>query len=434
MNDDLHYGCMVFDDPCEHAAGWAAQEGEQATRRAGTANLATDTIWLTNLDYAATRIAGFSNHVRFQRADYLREPLWQIAARYGIKSGWNLATFGAAIFDRTMRLAMHILRMRHIPRFALKNGIREVIAGKDPLFPEEAHSAITEAISYNTNCERVYRTSRDEEDIRFFKIPYREHAITVLETPLPAGEMTKCTGALPRGNEEVRDWLESIGRPALIKITADNFDPQFNKLLNFGSSPATSQSNRRWVTNQELLCLATFAELKVIDAFISKDIFVYSYLLDILYKLPKSADMSVSAGLFFENLWTAASTSLPNKTAETHLMKSINAHTPFLRAMDRINCMAAAKRLEAAGLEIAGYATGSIRANCYGKNSKEIVAAAIEADLIPPACDLEKSEYPKEINMHEPTPLQMMQLMCGCGLIDRLLSTDKLIIEKILNG
>lgn len=430
----MNYGCMIFDDVHEHGSGWAAQAGEAATRRPGTAGLSTDTMWITNLDYNASKLAGLSNHVRFQRSDYLREPLSQLASRHAIETAWDMAAFAAHLFDRTMRLVHHVLRMQHPPRFALRNGIRDLIAGKDPLYNEEAHAAITEAISYNTNCERLNRVGQGEEDIRFFKLPYREHALTVLGTPLPSGELTRYEGKLPKGNSEVMSWLEELDRPSLTKITADNFDPDFNRLLNWGNNPATASSLRRWVTTQELLCLCEFADVKIHDAFIAQGTFIYTYLVDILKSIPKVADMSLSAGLLFENLWTAAATPASNRPMEAPGRKCINAHTPFLRAMDRINCLTAAKRLEHSGFEIAGYATGAIRANCYGKSEQDIVAAAIAADLVPPFCSLTKEEYPVEVDLQAPTPLQVMQLIYGRGQREQLTATDQMIVKKILSN
>lgn len=429
----ISFGCMIFDSTQEHGAGWGCCANQpEATRRRGTSDLATDTVWLTNLDYDTTARAGLSNHVRFRRSDYMREPLSQLARRHSLQNPHEIASFGAKVFERVVQISMHCLRMEHIPRFALRNGIRSLIAGNDPCYPYEVYNAISEAISYNTNCERLWRP--EEETIKYFKLPQRDHAMAILSTPLPAGEFTRWPGALPGTSDEVNEWMNEVAKPGLFKVTAKNFDETFNRLINYGDSPANERSQRRWVTNEELMLLSRFGEISVHDAFIASSICNLSALIDVLTKLPDAADMSLSAGLFAENLWAAAGTNLPNRTAETADTKSINAFTPYLRAMDRLICLQAARKIEEMGMEVVGYASGAIRVNCHDKSDHDMVVASIHAGCIPPACHLPLKDFPDGVDLQNPTPLQMMQIMYGCGLLPRILDTDGLITDRILNG
>lgn len=429
----ITFGCMIFDSTQEHGAGWAATaEQQEATRRRGTGDLASDTVWLTNLDYDTTARAGLANNVRFRRADYMREPLYQIARRHHIDNPHELAQFGAQVFDRVIRLAMHLLKMEYVPRFALRNGIRSIIFGQDPCFPLDVYNAISEAISYNTNCERPYRP--EEETIRYFKLPQRDHARTVLSTPLPAGNFARWEGTYPTSSSESIEWMRSLQKPGIFKITAKNFDDTFNRLINYGDSPASDRSQRRWVTNEELILIAGFSEVCVLDAFVAERTLLLNNLIRLLDNLPDAADMSLAVGLIAENIWAAAGTNNPNRTAETAETKSINPYTPFLRSMDRFLCLSAAQKIDAMGFEVVGYSTGAIRVNCHEKSDAEIVTAAIHTGCIPPSCNMDIKSITEIFNNSAPTPLSMMQTMYACGLTSKILSTDSMVTNKILTG
>jgi len=65
-------GCIFFDDHHMHQHGWAARAGQRAQYISGTHELASDTVWITDLAYNLIREAGFEGNVRFRRDEFLR--------------------------------------------------------------------------------------------------------------------------------------------------------------------------------------------------------------------------------------------------------------------------------------------------------------------------------------------------------------------------
>ena len=81
LDGKLKYGCLIWDDPCIHTTGWKAV-GEGAAGRVniqGTADLSSDTVYLTNMQYQMSKESGLSGNYRFKMDNYLREGIIQLA-------------------------------------------------------------------------------------------------------------------------------------------------------------------------------------------------------------------------------------------------------------------------------------------------------------------------------------------------------------------
>lgn len=430
MRDDdgeLKYGCAIFDDPCLHQTGWRACGEEAAARMSfeGTGTLASDTVWLTNLPYDVSAQSGLLQNYRFQKSDYLREDITRLAARHGVAGGRETAEFGAKLFSRVLRLASCILRFPsdYVPRYGLKYGIRENLLARDPVYERTVARIIEEAVSYNCNCERA-SFGRGETKTVYFKAPPREHCLNILSIPLPRGEFAERKD-VPRAKDRkaVVEWVRGLP-PGFFRVTASRFDEGFNRLINFGVSPLASR--RQWLSTPEVLWIASFADVVVHQALVAEDRFVPDEILALVKKLPEITDLSLSMGIFYENLWTGAATRLPAQCRKPD-QASVNPFTPFLRAMDRILLFQKAHALALAGLDVTGYATGVIRVGITeDEDASTLYTAAKNGGLIPPFLELDPDMLPPPA-----APLEHAQWHYACSRLESLLQLDLKITEKI---
>jgi hypothetical protein len=415
---ELRYGCLVFDDPCAHNSGWKAVEEGKGSRVTldGTSELSTDIVWITNMGYTISRESGLDGNYRFLTRDYLREDLEKMAQRHGIdkQDQRAVAEFGAKILSRTLRVSQKLLDADSsedfLPKFALKRGFREIIGlGRDPFYTTEMAKRIEEAISFNTNCEREQYIPAGEDIIGYFRIPAREHCLAVMDVPLPFGDFREIPRqALPdpkASREDVQKWLVQVAgnRPGLFKITCRNFETRFNGLINYGNygeaATGLNSYKRQWVSSPELAFLTAFSEITVHQAFVTDSIYQLNQQMKLVRQLSPVTDMSVTMGVFFENLWTGICTRSSSRgTAPSPDKVPINVFTPFLRAMDRIRLFDKALEFSEAGFDVAGYASGTLRVSIRDHDPARVYDTCVKTRMIPPflGCDEKKLPPPNQ--------------------------------------
>lgn len=432
MSDgDMKLGCVIFDDPRLHQTGWKA-DGENIANRInfqGTGSLPSDTIWLTNLNYEVSAQSGLLSNYRFQKSDYLREDLSRMAERHAISDSRETAEYGAKIFTRTLRAMQSLLgcEPNYIPKYYLKTGFREHLWGKDPCLPKDIAKIIEEAISYNCNCERNAFTPRNEDITGYFKVPPREHCLNVLQVSLPVGEIFELPKKSLPGKEtprqDVLDWLLNQQAPGFFRVTCNNFDDAFNRLINYGVSP--SAAKRQWVSSPELAWLASFADVTIHQAYTAQSSVTLTEAIQMVEQMPEITELSISMGILYENVWSGMSTKLPERMCPSD-KKSVNPFTPFIRAQDRISLFPKAVAMAQLGFDVLGYATGTIRVSLKDKNPYDVFMAAQKTGLIPPFLGLEAANIPAPR-----ASLDFVQWHYGTNKRQELLELDKKIIAKL---
>jgi hypothetical protein len=449
-NGELRYGCVVFDDPAAHTTGWKAVEEAPATRLSvnGTSILSTDTVWLTNMAYQLARETGLGANYRFLTSEYLREDIRKMADRHGnrynpetkqCENPRELAEFGARILTRTLKVSKKLLDddtdEEFLPRFSLKQGFRDMAGlGRDPVYTTEMDKFVQEAICYNTNCEREQYVVDD--NIGYFRIPPREHCIKVMDINLPHGEFREIPKAdLPpqkAAREEVQKWLSKVGvLPGLFKITCRSFEPQFNALINYGESASGFSSyKRQWVSSPEIAFLSAFSEITVHQAYVTQNLAKLNPALEIARSQYSQTDMSISMGVFYENLWTGmcCRSSLRPK-APSPDKTYVNTFTPFLRAMDRVTLFDKALQFTNAGFDVAGYATGMLRVSIKDQDPVKIYDTCLQTRMIPPFLGCNPKQLPPP---SKEDPLSYTQWMYATSDYERLMAVDKKCVDLVL--
>lgn len=422
----LNHGIVFFDDTHSHQAGWAAKSDEPARRITGSEELCTDTVWITNLPYDLANVTGWTENTRFRVNEFLREKIDSLAKRLNLLSSKRKCEELARIFKRVMTVSEYALDVETPPvDYKLAKGLRRLLGGFDPILPHYEVEAMESATQYWTRCERQLHFSKDDVVV-YFKCPPFRHAKSILETTLPAGEWkTLSKEELPHDNDVLK-WLEIMPNPFIAKVKLSDFDPAVNDLVNFGAGKG---KKRIWVTNVDLEQLVHICRVTVYEVIMSSQQISLKSITRSLEKFPELAPLSISCGIFVENLWCsfAATNPPPARGRRQKKGRPTNPNIPFIRASDRVLCFMAALRLKEFGIEVMGYATGTLWANCAGWKDDEIAEAALQAAVIPPMAK-------RRFNLADPpveTPESLLYSLFATGRLDDLLEMDRKIVEEL---
>lgn len=441
--EGLKYGCVIFDDPRSGEQGWKAIEEDKATRVSmeGTSALRSDVVWLTNMTYDVTSVRGLRDNFRFLQSGYLREDITQICERYHLTDNRICAEIGAKLLSRSMRLSSKLLEAEgdFTYKTSLRNAFRDIVGfGRDPCVTTEIGKIIDDACVYNTNCERDWN-NRENDVVGIFCIPPRTHCLDILNCTLPYGEFVEVPKkALPeRGatRKVIQDFLRSTEKtPGLFKITCERFNPNFNSLINYGDSPSPYGAYRRsWVTHPEAVMLSSLSDMSIHQAFLPMSSYRLKEASQIASTLIKQADLSMTMGIFFENLWTGMSVAGKKICATDPNKIFINIFTPFIRAMDRLMLLDRAIQFQKAGFEVIGYATGRLRINLAGKEPIEAFKIALETGTIPPFLGLQENDLTQfSKGKKADDPLWILQFWHATNNLEQMLQWDQKVVNYFI--
>ena len=428
---DLKFGCVLFDDPFVHESGWACVSGQKALRVPGTQHLSTDTVWLTNLSYDLIYGAGLNRNPRFRRTEYLRQKLKQITNALGLQEDpTQQVEVLAEVFERVVSATAKMLSIDHIPLDTLAKGVRELLGPPDPVLPQAIHKILEDSAKSWTICQVPYMEHRERKR---FVLPPQAHAKELLMAPLPAGSWDRvAANKIPGKNACLETWLNEMRTPCMARVVINRIDPQYNALVNYGSDTRESRGNRQWVTTTEMLSLLQMAaEIQILEVISCEGTVGIGEKMQRILSMPDECQLSMSWGLFMENLWAGFCASYPPPASQRGGKASFNPIAPFLRAHDRTLCLQAAIRLAQEGMTILGYGTGSVDFDASGVSEAEIVRAALKVGVLPPPCRLSYKAV-QEIQGKITSPLGAMQMLLATGNSKQMLEADKQIINQLI--
>lgn len=453
---------MIFDDAHSHTSGYAATAGDvRASRIASTSGLASDVTWITNLGYNVSSSSGMTSHSRYRRDDFLKRKISSIASSIGLtekaledghplverfvlerKIGdmVSVADYPSAlslvisqIFGNVAKLGETIFGydFNHIHRYNL--GLREIAHPKDKsVGATYIADALTNAYTWWVNCERDAKFGRAMT--MSFRLEPVSHALNILNVPIPSGSWTSETNP-----EKALEIIAAGDKPYAARVSIKNVHPEFNRILNFGSrgtykggrgtSVNRRFSMREWLTDIELKMIDGLAEVHIKEIIYCNKAIDYDWIIEsrnMLEFLKDKLMLSVSGGVLAENVWTGVAAQYRDKTANA---KSVfNPVTPFMYALDRYYCFAAAVQLSKLGFNVNGYGAGQVVVE-YDPDVVDwnyIAEVAVQLGLIPPAGIVQSLE-----SADLTTPLGIMQSLTATGDIGRIVDIDNKVTTSI---
>lgn len=375
------YGAVIFDEKERPGPGWASRQGQPAVRIRGTGDLASDVYWWTNLSFSTFRVFGLSRH-NLKRHDYLRPDMDQLHKELGLftsrLAASRIAEISAEIFDRVMRMASAHYGLEKPADDTLIEDLYAKLVRQDRMITPEINKALGQAWQTWSICEAASPTG---SKIMAFKRPRILHAQEVLATPIP-GELWEHIPEKDMPAESKRvDWLINQNRPALVRATVDNVDPEVSKIIAFSGG---SNRERSWMSHPELLSLSRFAKIKIESAFLANE-YAPCQVNRPLYTGGPMGMLSVSAGILSENYWIAiASTLTINKRSKDNREVIYSPRAVWMSAADRFFMMLPALMLHGSGFVVKAYGRGGVNVAVQRGMLADVRACAISAGLNAP--------------------------------------------------
>lgn len=400
----LKFGVVLFDLTDSPERGWASAEGEEAIRIEGTNMLASNTIWLTNLNWAAFNIQSEMNKVsRLRQSDYFPVPIAQIMKEWNrdpASSGDYTATFCSQVFSRVMNIVFRLakscnpsIKMRDFfVHGSLRDDIKVLLPKLD--FPTgEAESLLLPGSSY----EHLTRTSLSiPKGSKMIKLvqPRLSYATSLLTSPVPSGEFRHMTRSdLRRESSDRVNWVYHNHCPVMAEILIDDAHNDLSRVYNFGSSLDSNKRNvRAWAAHPEFLALSSFSTMRVNSAYIGTS---YTTLGDMLppaiqeFLNTPFSDISWSAGVVAELIWKTCLLTKPRPRTRSKTDKMpLSWQGLWLKAADKAMMFAPSMALFDMGYTVVTYGSGWIQVYIQDEQRRDVISDALGLGFMPLISDI----------------------------------------------
>lgn len=353
--EPLVCGAILYDDPDVRTSGWISRNGGVPERFDERLVGHSDTLWLTNLP--AFRIGQARLSGRFRPENWLRAKAGSLLREWGLENNPDEGVrLLSKVFGRVLAIVERTwpdLEIRNPGPMKAMEGLSELIADVLPAVRKtgDARMRKVATAAYRTY-QNVEQGPRGREETRYtgFVIPRADHARKILATPVPYGpweEFREGSPGFPADQKGRQEWLGSIGRPAVVRVVyrGSGGDPM-NLILN--------GDNREWWTGEEVLAALSVpgSQIEIVEAHVAKGTEPSPV---VLLSGGRLGGVSVSYGLFAENLWVAA--------AGIGTPDSRPPWTLFLRATDRMETSRVALELLGRGITVFGMGYGVVHAS-----------------------------------------------------------------------
>lgn len=457
---------MIFDDPDEHADGWACAWDEDATKRrvvriSGPHELPSDTSWLTNLSYDAMRVAQLGGS-RFRNDTFLSNKIGVILNECGLGDGAQnvnriapASIFGgqystaasartaflAWIFHSVMREAASFMPIDAPPVSDLASLYRDAILPPASIFYNKdlPNEIVHTALSAADTTWKPAASSYDRQVGRIVRLPLDRVTLcrTLLDVVYPLSGWKLDTEVIKALNkrpvDQIMRWFD--GHPeALLKVTMRRTDPRYESLVNYGANIQNNHLAGHWLVSSEAARLWGPCDLTVHAAITagrstnSRE-WIEAKNLVIDDDLWERKAGSYAFQLWADTLWRGMCKA-PYKSPSQ--MKS-PAYT-FVRSVDREMCFYAAVKLQEAGLTVKGYGSGSV--NIFLPDdlpAHQWVPIVLQAGLTPPLLNpgaLTMDWVSALLNLQsgqKPSPRTLMHAALLLGELDTIIQLSDIL-------
>ncbi len=423
-------GLCLFDNPYAPDGGWAVESFGTPRYIRGTGDLRSDTIWLVNIDGTAFHQMGLSRTPRLRSDAFLRTKLSSISLELGLSdlTQRDRASMLCQMFTAMMDFSYIDFGIKTAPTNQLNNGIRQVVLPIEEPIDPAVRAAAQAAWQSHVYCEKELASS--DSQLLSFVFHRQSYAQELFSQPLPVGPWERFEGEYPHEGTAFAEWLEALGRPALVEITLEHLHESINSLVNYGSGAGytTSAANRgstitfntrRWMTSVELRYLCPHARITIHgvilgNGFASSPVNVPSW--------DAQIQRSYAFGLYCENLWTSLTRSLDGKYSKSPL-------AAWMHSLDRICCLTKCRQLvQEEGFIVHSYGYGRVTVLASKTQILAMPHIALRLGILAPAPE------PENIVKRPVTPkqtiLELTQLVIERRAHDLISRMDAIAIDK----
>jgi len=408
------FGVVIFDDDKDPGAGWAAAYGDKQARRiSGPDDLATGTIWWTNMTYE-----WFFRKTETWRRSWLRHDKYLVISHVAMLKEWGydpkgigadfVCVFAANLFNRIMNLAYGLVRQCE-PRIrmdqvfvgqTLRHDLRRVLP--EPEYPKgEAASIMKSGQAFEEYTVTGMRPVRDSRSI-MLRRPRMLYAMEMLQTLIPVGPFEHLTGrALRSKSADKVSWIRDLQEPCMAEVSVERMNPDIAPVYGFGNSTdRDKRSNRNWVAHPEFLVLQRLAEIDVKTAYVGRE---YASL---MVEIPDPVkefltdsfnEYSWSAGIIAETIWRAATLAEEKSKVGSLRDGEDKADTSWqgawVKASDKVSMFLTSIELSKMGYTVVSYGLGWVQVSVQEETLRDLVNDGLSLGLIPNMLDIAEGMF-----------------------------------------
>ena len=415
--EEINYGAVFFDDPEEHAEGWACAWSENPALRkpiriAGPHELASDTSWLSNIDYETMRTAQIGGS-RFRHSAFLSNKTSLILSEVGfgephsqvgfiqprsIFDGAYPTTasarvgFLAWVFHAVMREANVFLPLDIPPVSDLASVYRDAFIPSASTFYQKDYpnAVINEALESVDIKWTPAAGSAEKREGKVIRLAIDRVMLcqALLDVVYPVGGWKLDTTTVKllnkRPMDEILLWMDAHPE-AMLKVTMTRTDPKYESLVNYGANIENNGSAGHWLTATEVSRLLATCDLTIHAAITASRkttsrAWVEGNGVQIDHQAWERKAGSYAFHLWCDTLWRGLCKSPQKSPARTKSPASA-----FVRSVDRELCFYAATKLHDAGIAVRGYGSGAVRIFIPdGTPLQDWIPAVVHAGLTTP--------------------------------------------------
>ncbi|MDT8925014.1 hypothetical protein RBE51_19685 [Pseudomonas taiwanensis] len=382
-------GVCIFDDTKSARDGWASVNGKTSYRVTGFHELASDKLWVTNLDFPDFKSLNLLRLKHLAQSQYFRTKLSLLQNEFGIDEPKEFARFVSQLFSRVARLGdIHLgidpmkFNYRYTQAVSSKLDVPSLHSLPRGLNPNEVQLIIDHSTQENQAMTGVKKPERSSAVA--FCYPRFTYARWLLSQPYPMDLTWKKDNLHKEWKVGVREGKTTKQTDDFIKMM-ENYILKSNKSIflrisilsqepthrAFATFAAGSQSPRVWATYPEVLELMRYSELMIYES--------ASVGAGVLQDVPcidnPLYSNCMSAGLFLENYYCALMAPIDKRNT---------ALGAYMRAYDRMACGRAAEAFHNAGFVVGSYSSGRIIVLIREGERERAEKLALKIGMIPP--------------------------------------------------
>lgn len=378
-------------DAFSRTSNVACEYGGKPFEFATAADLPSDVLWVTNLDYDTLREAGLSKTPRIANDGYFRTRLPHMIHELGLRKA--TADAQAAVLSGYLGIAgamlKNQLRITQYPAYGMPQAVGQLYGSPDLPMRSNTYMVAEQAGQRYTACQRQGHLPTAEHFT--FWYPRAQWAEQMLSIPTPSGQLQ----VMPRhtlpslGNDPraLVAYAYESKLPIFARIKVNGLKEGVGQLMNYGAGAMdirgqTRDGNqydarnfREWCALPELDFLVSYGDVEVLEVVCAQGwngTGIHTH-------KTKLSQVSYAYGLAAENLWAGK---LRKNTGNFGIAKNLSSS--WLQAEDRMRCLIASERLHSLGFEITNYGNGRISVACPKSIRALIPQAAYENNLLYP--------------------------------------------------
>lgn len=399
------FGYAHFDFLDLPREGWFARCGQEAVRFVSPAEIPSDTLCWSNLDWPHFHqgsAIGRLGHLR--HAGYLpirpHDLLMELGLDPGLVGPDEMTRICALVFGRVMSCAARwiaaafpaLAEEQYFLRGTLRDDLVPLYANLEFPKGDECY-ALTEGQSYHA-VSSTLAPYRKEAVRMMIRRPRLRHALDILSSPSPVGPYRFVLG---EDLGTVHDVVEG-SRPVLCKLRLSNVDEAVADSYGFANTlRKTKRSVRNWAPHPEVDALRRMATVDIEGGWVGEGYRPLGAL------LPESLDpylgercsrVSWSIGLCAEALWRAALTPPERRRgtktpfARESLQGDISWQGLWARAADKLILYPSVRSLIEKGYDVSSYGFGWIFCSVDESRVEEFLFDAFSLGFLPRVIDV----------------------------------------------